>query len=52
MTLDELNVKAQDSLLEVMQTIKVFKTEIVVLNDKISSLEAEIIRLQDTPDND
>jgi len=52
MTLDELNAKAQDNLLDVMQTIKVFKAEILALNETISSLNAEIEMLKVSPDND
>ena len=45
MTLDELNMKAQDNLLDVMQTIKIFKEEIVSLNNKINTLQAQIDEL-------
>lgn len=42
MTLDEIAGKAQDELLNVMQTIKVLKEEVLSLNQKNAELQQQL----------
>ena len=51
MTLDEIAVKAQDNLLDIMQTVKILKEEIIALNKTNSELQKQLDDLNDNSDN-
>ena len=52
MTLDQITVKATDDLLDIMQTIKLLKSEVMNLNKIIEDKDKEIEGLTNSKTDD